>query len=87
MYHHQLAAAVTMVSKFPEQAFVLDHIAKPKISEAPTKKWIDEINALAQHPTVYCKVSGMVTEAINFEWKAVDLYQVPRYNCKCFWSR
>jgi L-fuconolactonase len=67
IYHHQLPMAVQFVEHFPDQPFVLDHIAKPDIKNGQGfEAWRDTILQLAAHPNVYCKVSGMVTEA---DWK------------------
>lgn len=72
VYPHQLANAVKLVEKFPDQHFVLDHIAKPQISKGIDKEWKSNIDKLAQHPKVYCKLSGMVTETHNFQWNTND---------------
>lgn len=72
IYPKQLPAAIKFVEKFPEQAFVLDHIAKPFIKAQITEPWAAQIKELAQHPNLYCKVSGMVTEANWQNWQADD---------------
>lgn len=72
VYPNQLAAAVLLTRAFPEQNFVLDHIAKPRISEGPDSEWVHHIKELALNPNVSCKVSGMVTETKNFKWKEQD---------------
>ena len=74
VYPHQLAAAVRLSRTFPEQKFVLDHIAKPRISEELDKEWINNIKELASNPNVSCKVSGMVTETANFQWQQEDFF-------------
>ena len=51
---------------FPEQKFVLDHIAKPLIRDHIFSPWKEDITRLAEHANVWCKLSGMVTEA---DWK------------------
>jgi L-fuconolactonase len=63
---NQLSYANQLVSRFPEQQFVLDHIAKPLIKDRILYPWKEEIKKLAEHPNVSCKLSGMVTES---EWK------------------
>lgn len=68
----QLEEAIAMTRKFPNQKFVLDHMAKPQISKGLDKKWSDGIRELAKHPNLYCKVSGMVTETDQFKWDADD---------------
>jgi len=67
-----LPYAEEMVSRFPEQHFVLDHIAKPFIKKGTITPWKDDIHKLAKHPNVYCKLSGMVTEASWYSWKKED---------------
>ena len=58
-----LGAAIQTVRRFPSPTFVLDHIAKPPIASGQTAGWAEQISTLAQLPNVFCKVSGMVTEA------------------------
>ena len=68
IYPKQLPAAIAFAAKFPDQAFVLDHIAKPLIKEQIQEPWASHIRQLAAHPNVYCKLSGMVTEADWTNW-------------------
>jgi L-fuconolactonase len=72
IYHHQLSEAVDFVRQFPNQKFVIDHIAKPAIREHDLNGWKEGICKLAEHPHVNCKLSGMVTEADWKNWKAED---------------
>lgn len=74
IYHHQLQAAIDMVAKFPEQKFVIDHCAKPDIKHKKIDDWKTAINAIAQHNNVYCKLSGLFTEATWKTWSAADFY-------------
>src|SRR5699024_4654453 len=60
IYENQLPAAIEFAEQFPDQPFVLDHIAKPRIEEAKIDQWEDGIRALAEHPEMYCKISGLV---------------------------
>lgn len=69
LFPKHLPAAVEVVKKFPEQPFVLDHIAKPFIKDGILRPWYRHIAKLAAFPNVYCKVSGMVTEAA---WRKRD---------------
>ena len=66
VFPKQLAAALALVQRFPEQQFVLDHIAKPNISAPMNNVWKDQITALSKCENVSCKLSGMVTETDNF---------------------
>ncbi|MEM0991616.1 MAG: amidohydrolase family protein [Bacteroidota bacterium] len=68
----QLEAAIKTVRQFPAQQFVLDHIAKPYIKKGEIEVWRDHIQELANHPNVYCKISGMVTEADWNKWTYED---------------
>jgi L-fuconolactonase len=72
VYPRQLRAAIKLVAEFPEQRFVLDHIAKPLIAQGALDPWQTDLRALAQFPNVWCKVSGMVTEARWKEWRPED---------------
>jgi L-fuconolactonase len=72
VYPRQLPAAVKLVRRFPGQRFVLDHLGKPPIKSGEIAQWSAHINELAQHQNVYCKVSGMVTEADWRNWRAED---------------
>ena len=68
----QLEAAIQTVRRFPSLTFVLDHIAKPPIASGKTAGWAEQISKLADCPNVFCKVSGMVTEADWQQWQSVD---------------
>lgn len=72
IYPKQLPAALELVAQFPDQPFVLDHIAKPLIRQGLIEPWAQQIRELAQHPNVCCKVSGMVTEADHQNWQFGD---------------
>jgi L-fuconolactonase len=72
VYPRQLPAAIALAQRFPEQPFVLDHIAKPPIAEGTLSPWREQIRQLAKLPNVLCKVSGMVTEANLTAWKPAD---------------
>src|SRR6266496_1092821 len=63
IYPKQLTAAIELVKRFPEQPFVLDHIAKPPIKDGLLSPWRELIQELAKLNNVFCKVSGMITEA------------------------
>ncbi|MFI0465194.1 MULTISPECIES: amidohydrolase family protein [Saccharopolyspora] len=59
---HQLSAAIKAVGQFPQLTFVLDHCAKPPVATGELEPWASRIRALAAHPNVVCKLSGLVTE-------------------------
>jgi L-fuconolactonase len=70
VYPRQLPAAIELVNKFPGQRFVVDHIAKPPIKTQKIRGWAEDIRRLAETPHVYCKLSGLVTEADWRHWNA-----------------
>ena len=72
LFPKHLQRAVELVSLFPEQKFVLDHISKPFIKASVLNPWQEEIAALAARTNVWCKISGMVTEADHKHWKYED---------------
>ena len=72
IFPKQLPAAIELVKRFPEQPFVLDHIAKPGIKDGVLEPWTRQIRELAALPNCWCKVSGMVTEADHARWKPED---------------
>jgi L-fuconolactonase len=72
IFPQQLPAAIELVRRFPEQPFVLDHIAKPPIMDGTLSPWRERIRELAKAPNVHCKVSGMVTEADLAAWRPAD---------------
>lgn len=63
IYPHQLKATINFVKAFPNQRFVLDHLAKPNIKKGLFDVWKKDITLLAEHENVWCKISGLVTEA------------------------
>lgn len=72
IYPRQLPAAIKLVREFPDQPFVLDHIAKPAIAEGRLAPWEAGVRELAQSANLYCKLSGMVTEAQWRQWRPRD---------------
>jgi L-fuconolactonase len=70
IYPDQLGYTKEFVAAFPGQPFVLDHIAKPHIKDRYiTEEWINAIRAIAANQNLFCKISGMVTEADWYNWK------------------
>ena len=68
IFPHQLGAALELVKKFPNQKFVIDHIAKPYIKDGFFEGWAVMMREIAKHQNVYCKISGMITEADYKTW-------------------
>lgn len=73
IFHRQLPAAIDLVNRFPDQRFVIDHIAKPDIKSGDIASWEKNIKEIAKAEKVWCKISGMVTEADWNKWQAADL--------------
>ncbi|WP_291870270.1 amidohydrolase family protein [Maribacter sp.] len=69
IHQNQLPGLVELVKRFPNQRFVLDHMAKPSVSEELNAAWVHNIQNLAKHKNVYCKLSGIITEAKNYAWE------------------
>lgn len=72
IFPRHLPVACQVVAKFPDQYFVLDHIAKPFIEKTELEPWATDIKKLASFENVFCKVSGMVTENNWKNWKRED---------------
>lgn len=72
IFRDQLSYAAALVKMFPDQKFVLDHIAKPAIKSGNIDDWAPGIKELARHENVFCKISGMVTEADWAHWQEED---------------
>lgn len=68
-----LGPTIEVVDRHPNQVFVLDHIAKPKIAANELEPWAKNIRELARRPNVSCKLSGMVTEADVNTWTSAQL--------------
>jgi L-fuconolactonase len=73
LFPRHLPVACQVVARFPDQPFVLDHIAKPPIKDGVSEPWASDIRRLAAFPNVCCKVSGMVTEADWLRWRPANL--------------
>jgi L-fuconolactonase len=73
IFHRQLPAAIELANQFPDQPFVIDHIAKPDIKSGDILSWKKGIEEISKAENVFCKISGMVTEADWKNWKTDDL--------------
>jgi len=72
LFPRHLPVAVEVVQRFPNQCFVLDHIAKPLIRDRRLEPWAADLHSLGRLSNVSCKISGMVTEAAWNGWQAAD---------------
>jgi len=73
IYTKHLPVAAEFVERFPKQRFVLDHLAKPAIKSREIETWAAGIRRLAAFPNLFCKLSGLVTEADWQRWKPQDI--------------
>ncbi|MEW5815247.1 MAG: amidohydrolase family protein [Spirochaetota bacterium] len=82
--HRHLANTIRMVEQCPQVRFVLDHIGKPDIKNRLFHPWMEELDRLARFSNVYCKISGLITEADNNKWLKEDLKPYLDQVIKCF---
>jgi L-fuconolactonase len=68
-----LPSVIRLVRRSPETIFVLDHAGKPEIQNRREQRWRACIETLAKMPNVFCKISGLSTEADRKDWKKEDL--------------
>jgi L-fucono-1,5-lactonase len=80
----ELLAAIATAQAFPQARFVLDHAAKPPIADGFNREWADRIAALAACGNVWCKISGLATEARWNDWDAERLFPYVEHAAKCF---
>jgi L-fuconolactonase len=73
IYDRHLPQTIEFVDEYPEQVFVLDHIAKPQIAAGLMDPWSENLHELALRKNVWCKVSGLVTEADWKKWNVETL--------------
>ena len=79
IYENQLEEAIEFVNEFPGQKFIIDHCAKPaiknkKITDPISAGWKRGMQEIAQNENVFCKLSGLVTEAAWNQWNDIDFY-------------
>jgi len=73
VHNDQLKHVLPFVAAFPDQPLVLDHMGKPDIKKQEIEQWAKDIKAISKFENVYCKISGMVTEADWLHWQHEDL--------------
>jgi L-fuconolactonase len=83
-YVRHLRHAATLARQLPGLRMVIDHLAKPRIREGRTDDWLPHFRAAAAFPNVFCKVSGMVTEADWERWTPADLNPYVQTALECF---
>jgi len=84
IYPRHLPVAAEFVARFPRHRFVLDHLAKPPIKSGAVDSWALGIRELAYFPNLFCKVSGLVTEADWQAWKPEDMGPYLDVAFECF---
>ncbi len=82
--HRQLANTIKLVRQCPQVRFILDHIGKPDIKAGLLDPWRAELRELARMENVWCKLSGLVTEADFAKWKPADLKPYIDHVIECF---
>jgi L-fuconolactonase len=80
----ELPAAIATAQAFPQARLVLDHAAKPPIADGFSREWADLIAALADCGNVWCKISGLATEARWDDWDAERLLPYVAHAAQCF---
>jgi L-fuconolactonase len=73
IFERHLPRAIKLVDRHPGTTFILDHVAKPRIRENQLSPWRENLRELGRRPNVYCKISGMVTEANHANWTPQQL--------------
>lgn len=84
IFERHLPQTITFVDRHPNQVFVVDHIAKPRIQDGSFSPWKERMADLAKRPHVYCKLSGLVTEAGWTTWTEPQLRPYIDIVLECF---
>lgn len=84
VYARQLPAAIDVVERFPAQRFVLDHLGKPDVRGGGLEAWRGQLRRLSRAPNVWCKLSGLVTEADWAAWTPAELIPYLDVALDCF---
>lgn len=83
-YVQHLRHAVELGRALPDLPMVIDHLAKPRIATGDLSKWKSDLAAAANCPNIYCKLSGMITEADWKSWNVTDLRPYAEVAMECF---
>ena len=73
IFERHLPQTIQFVDKHPDQIFVVDHLAKPRVRDGELSPWQENLHELAKRPNTYCKLSGLVTEANYSNWRTEQL--------------
>ena len=82
--HPQLKDTIELVRRCPQVQFVLDHLGKPGIRAGLMEPWAEDLKALARHDNVWCKISGVVTEADHDDWREAQVLPYIRAGIDAF---
>lgn len=74
IYPQHLPVIPDLIRGGNDQKFIIDHLAKPNIKNGTSATWASDLKQLASHKNVFCKISGMVTEADHRTWTKEDIY-------------
>ncbi|MEM9936393.1 MAG: amidohydrolase family protein [Bacteroidota bacterium] len=69
VYEKHFPVVVSFLEQFSTGTFILDHLGKPDLSGEMSQNWQEGVRQMARYPTLYCKLSGLVTEADWASWK------------------
>lgn len=83
-FSRHLPYVLQVLENVPGLRAVMDHISKPEIKDGNMQPWQDLLKEVAAHPNVYCKVSGMITEADHEHWTVDDLLPYVDHVRACF---
>ena len=84
IHPRHLPYAVQFVRQFPDQVFILDHMAKPIVRKGRFSPWREDFESLSKFPNVSCKISGLVTEADWKQWKPEQFFPYLDTAFECF---
>lgn len=84
MHSNQLPSVLKLLKAVPNLHGVIDHIAKPRIFEGQWEPWASQMEEIAAYPNIYCKLSGMVTEADHQHWKPEQLVPYVQHIVRLF---
>ncbi len=84
IHERHLGQAIRFVDHFPNQVLILDHMAKPGIKNGAMEPWRTRLREIALRPNLYCKLSGMVTEADWSQWQPSNLRPYFDHALECF---
>lgn len=84
LYPRHLPVIPRLVERLPRLRMVIDHAAKPRIAAGRLEGWAEDLARAAAFPQIYCKLSGMITEADRRDWKPGDLKPFVNHVLSCF---